>query len=56
MEQGTNFSELRKTNGMAIGPIYTCDFSSLLLLFCDKMGIKPNWKICRKAMAIAQNL
>ena len=29
---------------------YTCDFSSLRQLFCNKRGIEPNWKIYRKAM------
>ena len=29
----------------ALGPVYTYDCSSLRRLFCDKMGIEPNWKI-----------
>ena len=39
---------------MTLGPVYTCDFSSLLRLFCDKMGVEPNWRIYRTTIARAQ--
>ena len=37
-----------------LSPVYTCDFSSLLRLFCDKMGVEPNWRIYRTTIARAQ--
>ena len=40
---------------MRVGPVYICDFFSLLRVFCDKMGIEPNWKTCRKTIAKARN-
>ena len=39
-----------------LGPVYTCDFSSLLRLFYDKMGVEPNWRIYRTTIARAQKL
>ena len=37
-----------------LGHIHTCDFSGLLRLFCDKMGVGPNWKTCHKTITRAQ--
>ena len=36
------------------GPVYTGDFSSLLQLFCGKMGVEPNWKFYRKLITRAR--
>ena len=33
---------LNEVNITTLGFVYICDFSRLLQLFCDKMGIEPN--------------
>ena len=34
--------------------VYTCEFYSLLRLFCEKMTVAPNWKGSRNRIATAQ--
>ena len=36
------------------GHVYTCDFSCILRLLCDEMGIEPYWQICLKTITRAQ--
>ena len=35
--------------------VHTCDFSSPLRLFCEKMDVEPNCIISRNKIARAQN-
>ena len=42
--------------GVLLSLVHTCDFSSPLRLFCEKMGVQPNCIISHNKIARAQNV